>query len=272
MGEVMWRLLSYAILASSLILATSGPAFAQGDPTDAAELCLSQRPADFGEFVDCFNDYMMTDRQHAIVECYYAMRTGGGYASCIHGLDLSRDEAIVANCAAAHGYNRGAFFSCIGSAYLPPEFSRIANCAAQHRTDVWSGAACMAGAYMTPEQLVIATCALQTGMTPLPLAACVGGRLTVMELDKCFSVGIGGRGCFGDNNEITKLVRGAWKGISGGPNSMLNNPGQIWGGPNSMFNNPAQVWGGPNSVFNRPSQIFGGPNSVFNNPGQLFKW
>jgi hypothetical protein len=29
-------------------------------------------------------------------------------------------------------------------------------------------------------------------------------------------------------------------------------------GPNSIFNNPGQIWGGPNSVINNPGQIFGG--------------
>ena len=40
-------------------------------------------------------------------------------------------------------------------------------------------------------------------------------------------------------------------------------------GPNSVINNPGQLTGGLNSVINNPGQLTGGPNSVINNPGQL---
>ncbi|NMN74241.1 hypothetical protein AF71_00061190 [Rhizobium sp. 57MFTsu3.2] len=50
------------------------------------------------------------------------------------------------------------------------------------------------------------------------------------------------------------------------PNSVINNPDQIWGGNNSLVRNPGQIWGGENSFVRNPSQIWGGPNSVFNNP------
>jgi Papain family cysteine protease len=38
------------------------------------------------------------------------------------------------------------------------------------------------------------------------------------------------------------------KDIAGGPNSVVNNPGQIFGGTNSVLHNPGQILGGPNSV------------------------
>jgi hypothetical protein len=58
----------------------------------------------------------------------------------------------------------------------------------------------------------------------------------------------------GQNNEIVKAV---------------NAVGQLSGGPNSVINNPSQIWGGPGSVFNDPKQILGGEHSVFNDPGQV---
>jgi C1A family cysteine protease len=41
---------------------------------------------------------------------------------------------------------------------------------------------------------------------------------------------------------VTQTVSG------GGPNSAINNPGQIFGGPNSVLRNPGQLLGGQNSV------------------------
>ena len=90
-------------------------------------------------------------------------------------------------------------------------------------------------------------------------------QFAVSELQKCVTGGIGGHGCFGDTNEAVKAVHAAWKAVSGGRNSVLNNPAQIWGGKESLFNHPAQIWGGPNSVFNHPGEaIFGGYNSEAN--------
>jgi hypothetical protein len=114
----------------------------------------------------------------------------------------------------------------------------------------------------------------------------MASRLTARELTKCFTDGIGGRGCFGDTNDL--VGKNGWVGkqlraIAGGPNSVFNNPGQLLGGPNSFVRNPGQIWGGDNSFVRNPGQIFGGRNSfvrnlaeiwegqnaVFNNPSQL---
>ncbi len=126
------------------------------------------------------------------------------------------------------------------------------------------------GEQLTAEQQVFAECAVETGLQPYAFAACATGQLTLNEFQKCFEIGVGGEGCFGNNNEVVKLVRDFWNGVAGGPNSVLNRPNQIFGGPNSIFNDPAQIWGGPNSVFNNPGQVWGGPNSVLRNPGQIW--
>jgi hypothetical protein len=86
-------------------------------------------------------------------------------------------------------------------------------------------------------------------------AGCVGGQLTTTELQKCLALGIGGAGCFGNNNAIVKAIGDAWKGVAGGPNSVFNNPGQLAGGPNSVINNPGQILGGPNSAARNPGQL-----------------
>jgi hypothetical protein len=84
--------------------------------------------------------------------------------------------------------------------------------------------------------------------------------------------GVGGKGCFGDSNDLVGKngwVRKTMGQIAGGPNSLINNPDQIWGGDNSFVRNPGQIFGGDNSFVRNPGQIFGGSNSVFNKPSQL---
>ncbi|MEH3085466.1 MAG: hypothetical protein PGN26_02760 [Xylophilus ampelinus] len=60
---------------------------------------------------------------------------------------------------------------------------------------------------MNPELTVAVECAMTSGGEPMTFAGCTGGRLTTMELNKCFTIGVGGNGCFGDNNEIVKGLR-----------------------------------------------------------------
>lgn len=59
---------------------------------------------------------------------------------------------------------------------------------------------------MNHEHQVGAECVSQFGVSKAG-AACVAGRLTMEELNKCFDQGVGGRGCFGDNNTLRKMVQ-----------------------------------------------------------------
>jgi hypothetical protein len=59
-------------------------------------------------------------------------------------------------------------------------------------------------------------------------AGCVGTQLTLNELQKCMDEGIGGSGCFGDNNDAVKFVNNAWKDVTEGPgpnNDLLGRDG-----------------------------------------------
>jgi len=49
-------------------------------------------------------------------------------------------------------------------------------------------------------------CAQNFGVSP-QAAGCVALVLTIDEIDKCFTDGIGGKGCFGDNNTFVRTVR-----------------------------------------------------------------
>lgn len=80
------------------------------------------------------------------------------------------------------------------------------------------------------EQEVFAGCAVSTGGQPYAFAGCVGSQLTKMELQKCFTHGIGGSGCFGQNNTVVKFVNNAWKDVTEGPgpsNDLLGRDGFI---------------------------------------------
>jgi hypothetical protein len=125
---------------------------------------------------------------------------------------------------------------------------------------------------LNPEQQIAVQCVVSTGGQPYAAAGCIASRLTMRELTKCMTDGFGGKGCFGDTNDL--FGREGWTArtlgqIAGGPNSIINNPGQIWGGDNSFVRNPGQIWGGDNSFVRNPSQFWGGNNSIFNNPSQL---
>jgi hypothetical protein len=65
----------------------------------------------------------------------------------------------------------------------------------------------LAGAFgVNREGQIAAQCARHLVM-PEHVAVCVVTHLTFDELNKCFTDGIGGRGCFGDNNTLVKLIR-----------------------------------------------------------------
>jgi hypothetical protein len=89
---------------------------------------------------------------------------------------------------------------------------------------------CAVGSNLTPEQQVFATCAISTGGQPYAFAGCVGTQLTLNELQKCLTQGIGGSGCFGDNNTAVKFVSNAFKDVTEGPgpsNDLLGRDGWV---------------------------------------------
>jgi hypothetical protein len=223
-------------------------------------------------------------------------RTAIGCASNSHGIEddflvclgtaavnnnLNSTQRDALDCAKQFDGKASSLASCaaekVFDANATPEERIAADCAVQSGGDVEQFGACAGTAYMNlrlnPEQQIAVECAVGTGGQLYATAGCIATRLTGRELEKCVANGFGGDGCFGDSNDLFGYK--GWtartlKTLAGGPNSVFNNPAQIWGGSNSMFNNPQQIWGGPNSMFNNPQQIWGGPNSVVRNPTQVF--
>ena len=127
---------------------------------------------------------------------------------------------------------------------------------------------------MNEEWRIAAECGAESGGNPVAFAGCTAGRLTIRELTKCFTGEIG-KDCFGPNNTIVKTLNNAFNDITHGPGEnsdvvkAIKAISEITGGPNSVINYPGQLAGGPNSLINNPGQIFGGSGSVFNDPGQV---
>lgn len=245
--------------------------------------------SDMSSFARCAASHSglkMSEDQRILATC--VMKAKGDpevFDSCTAGAFLFKtlgpNEQKVLGCALSAGSDTSRLADCAATAFFGDALSKeqqvAVQCAAQSQGDPTGFATC-AGANMfnmqlNPEQQIAVQCVVSTGGQPHAAAGCIGSRLTLRELGKCLSSGIGGEnGCFGDNNDL--VGKNGWLGrtfgqIAGGPNSIINNPGQIWGGDNSFIRNPGQIFGGSNSFLRNPGQIWGGPNSVFNNPGQL---
>jgi hypothetical protein len=245
----------------------------------------SRTTPDFAQCAAPLVGIRLSADQQLVAGC--AMRSEGDpsdFAACAGGALLGRqltpEQRAVLACARNANGDATNFATCSASSLIGPGLSReqriAVQCAAQSQGDATGFATC-AGANMfnlnlNPEQQIAVQCVVSTGGQPYAAAGCMATRLTARELTKCFSQGIGGDGCFGDNNDL--VGRNGWVArtmgqVAGGPNSVIRNPDQIWGGNNSFVRNPDQIWGGNNSFVRNPSQFWGGNNSVFNNPGQL---
>ncbi|MDQ2762521.1 MAG: hypothetical protein M3Y22_03235 [Pseudomonadota bacterium] len=273
--------------ATSQSFATcAAPQFLKGEERAVLDCAVSA--ADVTSFATCAApnaSIKMSDDQRILARCALssdgdANNFFGCAGTAFAGKALGPKERAVLGCAVNANGNNGAFAGCAANKLLAGKLSReqevAVRCAVESGGDPSQFGGCAAAnmfsLQLNPEQQVAVQCVVGTGGNPPAAAGCIASRLTLRELTKCISDGVGGHGCFGDSNDLVGkngFVRRTLGQIAGGPNSVINNPGQIWGGDNSFVRNPGQIWGGPNSFVQNPSQIFGGSNSVFNNPGQL---
>ena len=193
-------------------------------------------------------------------------------ANCADGV-LDEKSRQTLGCVVGAGSDKAKLASCAAGTVLPKEAARLVGCATSSQGPT-SFALCAAGPSMNEEWRIAAECAVETGGNPVGFAGCTAGRLTVRELTKCFNGQIG-KDCFGPNNTIVKTLNNHYSDLTKGPGQnneivkAIKAVEEVTGGPNSVINDPKQLLGGDNSVFNNPKQILGGGNSVFNNPSQL---
>jgi hypothetical protein len=202
-------------------------------------------------------------------------------ANCSDFLIKDEKTRAVLACAAQAGSLSEKLAGCAASSVFPPEIARYASCAATSQGPT-SFALCAAGPVMNEEWRIAAECAVQTGGNPVGFAGCTAGRLTLKELEQCLN----GGSCFGKNNTIVQFYTNEFHDLlhgvganndirvalnkleanfSGGPDSVINKPEQIFGGSNSLFRNPGQILGGSSSVANQIlSKPLGGSSSAVN--------
>ena len=233
--------------------------------------CAEQANGDIAAMGQCagrgFIGSRLSQNQMKALDC--AVKNSddeNGFAGCIGGVladRLSPQQRKVLDCATDSGVDTAEFGVCAGKAMfgdrLSPEANAAIDCAVESQGDYGQFGACAANKFLNlrlnPEQQIAVQCVVSSGGQPYVAAGCAASRLTARELTKCIERGIGGRGCFGDNNDLVGrngfVVRNL-AALGGGPNSMIRDPGQVLGGPNSVLNNPRQLLGGPNSV---PNQV-----------------
>lgn len=206
--------------------------------TDASLFACAVRgdlPAGAKRLADCSDKYRKDKKLATFVNC----ATGSG---------LDRQDVELINCTIKHKGQLNQVLGCAAEGRLGSRERRIFNCVSRNLNDYRSAGLCLVGSHLsndqkkvascvlrnrgsymqmgiciageqrlTPEQQAFVQCASTSGGQPWAFAGCVGTQLTVNELEKCFTVGIGGRGCFGDNNTLVKFVNNAWKDVTQGP-------------------------------------------------------
>ena len=273
-------------VTSKSFVACAASRFLPGQQKAVLDCAISS--PDAASFAECAAPnagIKMSDDQRILARC--ALSSNGdaeAFASCAGPAflqqNLGPNQQAVLACAANAGGSSANFAACAANKVLGGNLSReqqvALRCAAESGGDIGAFGGCAAASMfnmqLNPEQQIAVQCLVGTGGTPPAAAGCMASRLTLRELTKCLTDGVGGKGCFGDSNDLVGrdgFVRRTLQQIAGGPNSVFNHPDQIWGGDNSFVRNPDQIFGGSNSFLRNPDQIFGGSNSIFNNPGQL---
>jgi hypothetical protein len=249
------------VITQNALLPVPAPFYAQSagisppvnsNPQVAGQ-CLNQSGNDKSKFMDCMVPRMMSQQQVAAYNCMRNNSTDRvSLSTCIArqmmGPNEQRALDQATQCYRQHGNNFDKYPLCMANQNFDPKTAAAVNCvrqqAQQANASAWSVAGCVAGGVLNlnPELTVAMECAMSSGGEPMTFAGCTGGRLTVMELNKCFTIGVGGNGCFGDNNEIVKGLRavGVDLGQIMGPNGFVI---QNWNNAVSDF----QKGPGPNN-------------------------
>ncbi|WP_461950116.1 DUF1036 domain-containing protein [Pseudomonas sp. LB3P81] len=183
------------------------------------------------KFARCISQNTLNESDQRLMGC--ALNHKGDYRAtleCAALSSLSDDQKRIYNCVSANTDSYVQTGVCLAGDRLSPEQQRITGCVLKNRGSYTQMGVCAAGGNLSPEQQAFVSCAMQTGGQPYAFAGCVGTQLTLNELDKCMTQGIGGDGCFGDNNTVVKLVSNAFKDISEGPgpsNDLLGKDGWV---------------------------------------------
>src|SRR5262249_20038310 len=151
-------------------------------------------------FAKCLSSGVLDSKSEQAINC--AISNAGKTdktLNCIFGTQMTPQQRRIFDCAASNKDYKSVGI-CIVESQMSREQRRIVECATENKGSYLQMGLCVAGDKLTAEQKVFAQCAISTGGQPYAFAGCVGTQLTLNEIDKCFSKGIGGDGCFGKNN------------------------------------------------------------------------
>lgn len=198
-----------------------------------AQQCFQQYGSNRTQFGDCMVKAMAGQRERAAYECARGNSDEAAMAFCMVGaLGGAKERQIAqtfANCQSQYGADFSEYPLCLASSNVDADTGKLLQCVQQQssRGDVTvMGTAMCYGAGkldMNTEMQITVQCAVSTGGEPMAFAGCAGGQLTARELNKCFTHGVGGSGCFGPNNTIVQALQSAGQAIGQhfGPNNDL---------------------------------------------------
>jgi hypothetical protein len=198
-----------------------------------AQLCFQQSGGNRAQFGDCMVREMAGQRERAAYDCARSARDRAAMAFCMVGaLGGEKERQIAqtfANCQTQYGTRFSEYPLCLAGSRVDGDAGRLLQCVQQQssRGEVTvMGTAMCYGAQkldLNTEMQIAVQCAVSTGGEPIAFAGCAGGQLTALELNKCFTHGVGGSGCFGPNNTILQALQSAGQAIAQhfGPNNDL---------------------------------------------------
>ncbi|WP_310498006.1 DUF1036 domain-containing protein [Sandarakinorhabdus sp.] len=183
-------------------------------------------------FLSCAAGVGLSDSHRIALRCALSERKHDRFeaGSCLDFIEIDPEARRLYRCVLQNGGSYRQAGLCIGRTYLSKDQQIVTKCVLDNIGRYSQMAVCAVGNNLTPEQQAFASCAVNTGGQPVQFAACFATQLTVNELEKCVSDGIGGSGCFGNNNTIVKFVNDAWRDVTEGPgpsNDLLGRDGFI---------------------------------------------
>jgi hypothetical protein len=197
--------------------------------------CWNSAGGSQSQFGDCMVRAMAGQRERAAYDCARANRNNNSaMALCMVGaLGGAKERQVaqtLANCQAQYGTRYSEYPLCMAGQNIDGDTGKLLQCVQQQtsqgQVSVMGTAMCYGAGKldMNTEMQIAVQCAVSSGGEPMTFAGCAGGQLTAIELNKCFTNGVGGAGgCFGPNNTIVQALQSAGQAIGQhfGPNNDL---------------------------------------------------
>lgn len=237
---------------------------------ETAQACMDSSESDQDQFADCMLHKMLGQKERQIYDCSQDGADKIQMAVCmvgaVGGANERRAAQQIGQCYSEHKDDWEQYPLCMTEQNIGGEAAKLLNCVRKQSEAgevTFAGTAFCYGAgtlHLNPEWQIAAECAATSGGEPFTFAGCAGGRLTVRELQKCLTDGVGGNGCFGPNNEIVKALRSVGIDLNEafGPNNDLV---RTWNnGVHDLQHGP-----GPNNEVVKVFSTVG--NDIVNGPG-----